>query len=74
MVFYQNIWLPVIIEGNRFLWVAGVHSCEVYCGSVSKIKASNHREVLRVMWEIWLDRPLSFDNFQILRRCIVVEH
>ena len=65
--------IPVIIEGNRFFWVAGVHSCEEYCRSVFYIKASKDREG-KGRAERWLDHPLSFDIFQILRRCIVIEH
>ena len=73
MVFHQNVYLPVIIEGNRFLWVDGIHPCEEYCRSVFYIKASKFRRN-QGRAKRWLDHPLSHDIFQILRCCVVVEH
>ena len=71
--------LPVIIEGNGLFWVAGIHSCEEYCGSVFDIKAGNNRGnrggSLKLRGsETRQDHSQALDLFQTLRCCIVVEH
>ena len=71
--------LPVIIEGNGFFWVAGIHSCKEYCRSVFDINARNDggnrggRLKLRGA-ETRHDHSQAFDLFQTFRCCIVVEH